>query len=234
MCSYAGFLLRQFLPALAAYAVTPTTAPVFDSSDKYAYAYALVDLDGETGIVPFVRMSNGFPTYNSNFTVKGQTSDLNLNRAPIASVSFAVTADPYEHLAVFTTGFSSDGGGQPPLASYTINPKTGGISSTNGQDTAGVISIDMSYDGKFVALGGGGVRVFNFRGVAPPTILTPLLLPGVQIDQVTWDKADHLYAVSYETQKLCIFNVCGEGGTEIESISIPGVYGNNGIIVVPK
>jgi hypothetical protein len=81
-----------------------------------------------------------------------------------------------------------------------------------------------------------GFQVFNFNGAAVPTKLSSLKLSGIQIDQVTWDKAGHLFALSYEKAKLYIFNVSKKDGVvEIGSpISVPGAYGSTGIIVVPK
>jgi hypothetical protein len=49
----------------------------------------------------------------------------------------------------------------------------------------------------------------------------------VQIDQVAWDKADLLFALSYEAHALYIFNVsAAKGVVQIgEPISEPGLSG---------
>ena len=100
----------------------------------------------------------------------------------------------------------------------------------------GAYALDMSPDGKFVSVGGDGLEVFNFNGAAVPTKLTGLLLPSTRIDQVAWDKSDHLFALSHESHELYMFNVSkAKGVVEIGSpVSVPGAYGLTGIIVVPK
>jgi hypothetical protein len=129
------------------------------------------------------------------------------------------------------------------LASYTISTSTGSISSSNTQDdvpyleVASPNGIDMSYDGKFVVINGNsGFQVFNFNGAALPTKLSPLKLSGIQFNQATWDKADHLFALSYKSAKLYVFNVSkADGVVEIgEPVGVSGAYGLTGIIVVPK
>jgi hypothetical protein len=225
-----------------------TTAPVFDSSDGHAYTFAINGGGGEYGFVPYTRMNNGYLGNNDAFREQDPKLDPNLNYflSPIMA-----RADPHEHLAVVMVQCEYNDsdlqcestGGNPQLASYTINTTTGGISSTNTEDNAPFLEItdpigmDMSYDGKFVAIGGSsGIQVFNFNGAAPPTELAPLMVSGVQFDQVTWDKADHLFALSYEAQELYIFNVsAAKGVLEIGlPIIVPGAYGLTGIIVVPK
>jgi hypothetical protein len=78
--------------------------------------------------------------------------------------------------------------------------------------------------------------VFNFNGAKPPTVLTGLLLPMSQIDQIAWDKADRLYALSYESSELYVYDVTTKGavadaGSPYKST---GSYGVTGLIVVPK
>jgi hypothetical protein len=227
---------------------SPNTAPYFDSSDKHAYSFTQLTQDDEYGFFPFTRISNGYISLNTNFTEKDPKLDPNLT---YFLSPFMATADPHEHMAVVMVQCEYNDsdlaceptGNNPQLASYTIDPVTGGISSTNTEDNLPYLEItypigmDMSYDGKFVAIGGySGLQVFNFNGAAPPTELAPVKISGVQIDQVTWDKADHLFALSYEAQELYIFNVsAAKGVVEIgEPIIVPKAYGLTGIIVVPK
>ena len=217
----------------------PLAPLVLDSSDKYAYSF-LYDLSDFSYFTSFIHMND--LASNPTFTEKDPATDPNLSYylQPRATV-----ADPNEHLAVLMVqcAIGDDAcEGSFQLASYTINPKTGGISSTNTEDNAPWLEItepigmDMSYDGKFVAIGGSsGIQVFNFNGAALPTNLDAVA-PGVQFDQVTWDKADHLFALSYEAQELYIFNVSkAKGVVEIGlPMIVPGAYGLTGIIVVPK
>ena len=226
-------------------AFSPSTAPFFDSSDKYAYGFAQ-DHSGDPMFVSYTRMSNG--SLADNTTNFGQHDPKPDPRLDYSLVAAGATADPHEHLAVFMVqclNESDDGceptGKNPQLASYTISTSTGSISSSNTQDNipyldvASPIGMDMSYDGKFVAINGNsGFQVFNFNGAALPTKLSPLKLSGIQFDQVTWDKAGHFFALSYEAQKLYVFNVsAAHGVVQIgEPTIVHGAYGLTGIIVV--
>lgn len=218
----------------------PYPAPVFDSSDKYAYSFDY-DLSDESHFVSFIHMND--PVSNPTFTETDPAIDPSL---PYVLESYLTAADPHEHLAVLMAQCPlGDDVCEAPyqLASYTINTATGGISSSNTEDNIPYVELaepfgmDMSYDGKFVAVSGTtGFQVFNFNGAAVPTKLYSLKLSGIQIDQVTWDKAGHLFALSYEKAKLYIFNVSKKDGVvEIGSpLSVPGAYGSTGILVVPK
>jgi hypothetical protein len=227
---------------------TPSSAPFFNSSDKYAYSFA-DDQSGNPIFVSYIRVSNGSLADNTtNFGEHGPKVDPSLNYSLEA---FEATADAHEHLAVVMAQceFNDSGlgceptGKNPQLASYTISTSTGSISSSNTQDdvpylqVASPNGIDMSYDGKFVAIyGDSGFQVFNFNGAALPTKLSSLKLSGTQFNQAVWDKADHLFALSYKSAKLYVFSVSkAEGVVEIgEPIGVSGAYGLTGIIVVPK
>jgi hypothetical protein len=225
---------------------TASSGLFFDSSDKYAYGFAQ-DLAGNPMFVGFTRMINGYLSDNSGFSAGGPTPDPSLDYSLLPIMA---TADPHEHLAVvmvqctFPTDWSCEPtGAHPQLASYTVNTTNGNISSTNTQDdvpyldVADPTAIDMSPDGKFVAIGGtSGFQVFNFHGAALPTELGPVRISGVRIDQVTWDNAGHLYALSYGAHKLYVFKVStATGVVQIgEPINIPHAYGLTGIIVVPR
>jgi hypothetical protein len=217
----------------------PLATLVVDSSDKYAYSF-LYDLSDYTHFQPFTDMND--LAYNSAFSLQNPAADPS---SPNYLEPYLLAPGPDEQLAVLLVQCPIGDdvcNGASQLASYTIDPTTGGISSTNTQDNAPTleitpIGIDMSYDGKFVAIGGGsGIQVFNFNGAAVPTQLSPLKLSEVQIDQVRWDKAGHLFALSYESQELYVFNVSTAHGLfQIgEPISVHGAYGLTGIIVVNK
>lgn len=221
-----------------------TTALTLDSSDMYGYAFSQ-EIGGKSDFSPFIRLSHGTLADNTtNFDEHDPKNDPNLDYYLLPIMA---TDDPHEHLAVVMTQCLSNGdescdqtGNNPQLASYTINVTTGAISSTNTEDNipyleTGVLSLDMSYDGKFVAVGGLGIQVLNFNGAAPPSYLATVV-PGVEFDQVTWDKANHLFALSYEAQELYIFNVSKAKGVVKIGLPmiVPGAYGLTGIIVVPK
>lgn len=222
----------------------PYTPLIIDSSDKFAYDFD-ADQRGNPYFVGFYRARNGDLSTNSSFTGGGVFTDPN---PPYYLEPMMMAADPDEHLAVVMFPCYSTSEGECDLypqnlqlASFTIDRKTGDISSTNTEDNAPLTamtwanSLNMSDDGKFVAIGGSGVQVFNFNGAALPINLATVV-QGVQFDQVTWDKADHLFALSYEAQELYVFSVSkAKGVVEIgEPMIVPGAYGLTGIIVVPK
>lgn len=130
-------------------------------------------------------------------------------------------SDPTNHLAVavqpFTNDWVEDGSFQ--LASYTAdNAGTLTTESTySNMPTVLVGNINnywMSPDGKFLAVGGtGGLQIFHFNGAKPITKFTGLLTHQ-RIDQLWWDNAHHLYAISRSAQKLYVFTVRAKGATQ--------------------
>ena len=98
-------------------------------------------------------------------------------------------------------------------------------------------SIAMSPAGNFVAVGGlPGLQISHFNGASPATADGGVLLSKVEIDQVGWDKSNHLYALSYPSGKLYVYTVTSTGITEAAGspYKVPGPYGLTGIVVVPK
>jgi hypothetical protein len=80
------------------------------------------------------------------------------------------------------------------------------------------------------------LQIFHFNGAAPLTTFSSLLLPTVNIDQVKWDNSSHLYALSYESQKIYVFTVTPTNINEVSGspYAVGGAYGITGLIVVPK
>jgi len=70
-----------------------------------------------------------------------------------------------------------------------------------------VTDICMSPSGKLLAVAGTtGLQVFHFNGSNPIKPYTGLLTKN-EIDQVVWDNANHLYAISNKAGKLYVFTV---------------------------
>ena len=70
-----------------------------------------------------------------------------------------------------------------------------------------VTDIAMSPSGKLLAVAGtGGLQVFHFNGDHPITAYTGLLTTE-EVDQLAWDNADHLYAISRAAGKLFVFTI---------------------------
>lgn len=120
----------------------------------------------------------------------------------------------------------ANGVGPGQLASYTVDSE-GNVFSTNTAENmpvspffitgtsfspSGDLFVSWADNGNFASMG-NGVEIYNFNGAAP---LTPnrALLSGTPIDQVAWDKSNHLYAISQSTNMLYVFTVTPTSVTE--------------------
>lgn len=159
---------------------------------------------------------------------------------------YLAAADPYNHLAVAVQPVKGGIGpfdGPAQLAVYTAD--SSGNLTTNStylnmpatlvQPTDGNGSLDywMSPSGRLLAVGGPlGLQVFHFNGANPITHFTGLLTKN-EVDQVFWDNANHLYAISRSAGKLYVFTVTPTSVTQAPGSphSIPGAQYE---IVLPK
>jgi hypothetical protein len=113
----------------------------------------------------------------------------------------AIAADPANHLAAAMNTPFSENSDTFQLASFTINNTTGAIQSTDTYANMPTLqvyptSMDMSWDGMLLAVGGcSGLELFHFNGANPPTAFGPPLPINVCFDHVAWDKSNHLYAI---------------------------------------
>jgi hypothetical protein len=149
-------------------------------------------------------------------------------------------ADPTNHLAVavqpLTGSWANDGPSQ--LATYTAD--TSGNLTTSSTYTnmpavlvGSVVDYRMSPSGKYLAVGGtAGLQIFHYNGPNPITKFTGLLTTQ-QVDQMFWDNANHLYAISSNAGKLYVFTVTSTGVKQApgspHSITTP-----ENLIVLPK
>ena len=131
--------------------------------------------------------------------------------------------------------------GPNQLASYTIDNTTGGIASTNTWQDMPILdsnntNISMSTTGKLLAVFGQGLQLFHFNGANPITAYSDVLLPKVAIDQIGWDKDNHLYALSYSSGELYVYTATPTSIKEVSGspYKAENAYGINGLIVVPK
>jgi hypothetical protein len=206
-------------------------------SSNDTFAYGAMSTQGATVFDAFKRGAAGDLVENTSFNQSGPTPNPSLgNYEP-----WVVAADPANHLAaVVDTPFGDSTTMQ--LASYTINTSTGAVQSTNTYENMPVvegypITINMSWAGNLLAVGGGnGLQIFHFNGAAPPTAYSGVLLPKVEIDQLAWDKNNHLYALSYSAGEMYVYTVTA---TSISGVSgspykVEKPYGLIGLIVVPK
>ena len=129
------------------------------------------------------------------------------------------------------------------MASFKIDNATGGIVSTNTWENmpipaiTGITDLNMSPTGKLLAVFGyPGLQLFHFNGASPITPYSGVLLPTTDIDQVAWDNDNHMYALSYQSQKLYVYTVTPTTITAVAGspYTVTGAYGSHGLIVVPK
>ena len=150
----------------------------------------------------------------------GLTLSGNTARTPTAGsgnfyCTFLTAADPTNHVAISVqqlNGSTWATVGSPQLATYTAGSSghlTTKSTFSNMPSTAVqfVTDLKMSPSGKLLAVAGSaGLQVFHFNGSYPITHYTARLTTG-GIDQMFWDKANHLYAISRSTNSLFVFTV---------------------------
>jgi hypothetical protein len=223
---------------------TTSTVPTTSSNDKFAYGVipTLEVRAPDNPLSVFSKSSNGVFEINSSFSETDPQT--NPDRQWTWSAVFA-QADPNGHLAVLL--FANDEYGDSSsnqLASYTINPSTGAISSTNTysnmpypEENSLTITMNMSPSGELLAVAGyPGLDIFHFNGAAPITHYSGTLLPSIDIDQVKWDQNNHLYALSYDSSELYVYTVTPTSikaapGSPYHLKNAP--YGVIGLVVTP-
>jgi hypothetical protein len=120
---------------------------------------------------------------------------------PMSNASFEPSG-AYQ-LAIYTADSS---GNLTTSSTYSNMPKV---------SVGGVTSISLSPSGKLLAVGGtAGVQVFHFNGANPVTQFTGLL-NGVEVDQISWDNDNHLYAISQSGGKLFVFTITPTSHTPV-------------------
>jgi 6-phosphogluconolactonase (cycloisomerase 2 family) len=130
-------------------------------------------------------------------------------------------ADTSNHVAITVSAmnvytFQADGATQ--IAVYTVDANGSLSTSSTAADMprvaiGNVSDLQMSPAGNYLAVAGTGVQVFNFNGANPMTQLTGLLT-SVPIDQIAWDNANHLYAISKSAGQLFVFTVNSAGASQ--------------------
>ena len=189
----------------------------------------------EAWIIGFKRSSNGELSY------------LNLNpEIPNAAsgsfyLPYLAAPDPTNHLAISlqpTSQDTLDTDGPTVLATYS-GADSGKLTTTSTRENMPVTEVknvnalNASPSGDLLAVAGSsGLQVFHFNGSSPITHYTGLLTTD-EIDQVFWDKSNHLYAVSNSHGKLFVFTVTKTKVSEASG-SPHSVSGLNTLYVVSK
>lgn len=211
----------------------PNNSPVsFIGNNQFAYSSSCYHLS--PSIYGVQRASDG----SLNF--------LNINppfpQAPSGGFycPWRAAADPTTHLAIAMQPFTSNGAVAGPyqLATYTAD-SYGDLTTTSTAanmpkvQVGSVIDYKMSPNGKYLAVGGSsGLQIFHFNGANPITPFTGLLTTS-QVNEVFWDNANHLYAISNTAGLLYVFGGTSAGVTQAPGspYSIPNAQH---LIVLPK
>ena len=143
-------------------------------------------------------------------------SPLNINPSIPAAPSgaycpFFAAADASNNVAISLTPFSVySQAGQPQLAVYTADGSGNltTLSNSTNMPTSAVglpTDLQMAPSSTLLAIAGtSGLQLFHFNGGQPITSYTGLLTTS-QVDQVWWDNANHLYALSRSAGLLYVF-----------------------------
>ena len=149
-------------------------------------------------------------------------------------------ADPTNHLAAAMEPLNSNWGqdGAWQLASYTVDA-SGNLTTKSTYSNmpsvlvGNVTNYWMSPNGKFLAVGGSaGFQIFHFNGANPITKFTGRLTSS-PIDQIFWDNANHVYAISRGAGKLFVWTVTSGGVTRAPG-SPHSIANVQNLIVLPK
>jgi hypothetical protein len=182
----------------------------FIGNNKFAYGADCVKSSAR--IYGFVRSSDG-SLENLNLNAPLPSAPANHNWCPAA-----LAADTTSYLAIPMIPSSGPAGqiGPAQLASYTVQSDGTLITSSTYANmpkvmTADLIGISMAPSGKLLAVAGmGGLQIFHFNGPDPITPYTGLIVKQ-EVDQLFWDNANHLYAISQAAGKLWVFTVTPTG-----------------------
>jgi hypothetical protein len=213
--------------------------PVFAANDEFAYSLDYIPIGSVGPMVEFQRVSTGRLQEVQNF---GRTDPTGLEAGQVLR-PYIMTPDATNHMAMALLGSFSPNDFY--LASYTADD-TGSLTSTNAFADLPVVTglplrLNMSPSGELLAVGSqeygsspGGLQVFHFNGGEP---ITPYgaVLTSVPIDQIHWDKNNHLYALSYSTSKLFVYTITPTTMNAVPGspFTVTGAYGADGLNVVP-
>jgi len=219
---YQSFGINSATGGLAFVGITAAASPVFEKAltfvgnDQYAYSASCYHYYQE--IFGFRRNSDG-----------SLTSITNLGTAPPmpdppsgdAYCPWLAAADTGNHLIVSLTPMNAStfqAAGAAQLAVYTVGSSgdlTSDSTAANMPQVAvgGISDMQMPPAGNYLAVAGAGLQIFNFNAGSPISQLTGLVT-STQIDQLAWDHANHIYAISSSTGKLFVFTVSSSGARQ--------------------
>jgi hypothetical protein len=205
----------------------------FIGNNKFAYSSSCYHFGPE--IIGVQRARDGTLSYLNDFNPPYPAEKSGGFYCP-----WLAAADPTNHLAIAMSPLTPDWGSDGPtqLATYTVD-SSGNLTTTSTYENmpsvlvGGVTNYWMSPSGEFLAVGGSlGLQLFRFNGANPITKKTGLIV-AKEVDQVFWDNANHLYAISRTAGKLWVFTV-----TATSVAPAPGsphtIANPESLIVLPK
>jgi hypothetical protein len=211
----------------------PNNSPVsFIGNNVYAYSSSCYHFGPE--IIGVKRNADGTLSYlNSN-------SPFPAEKSGGFYCPWKAAADPTNHVAIATEPLNSNWGQDGPLqlATYTVGSSGNLITKSTYSNmpsvlVGGVTDYRMSPNGKFLAVGGSaGFQIFHFNGANPVTKFTARLTSS-PIEQIFWDNANHVYAISYQAGKLFVWTVTSAGVTRAPGSPHP-IANLQNLIVLPK
>jgi len=149
-------------------------------------------------------------------------------------------ADPTNHLAVAMQPLTGDWGiaGPYQLASYTVDG-SGNLTTSDTYESMPKVLVGtvndywMSPDGKYLAVGGTtGLQIYHFNEANPITRFTGLLTKN-EVDQMFWDNANHLYAITSTAGELYVYTITSKGVAQAPG-SPHSITAPENVIVLPK
>ena len=160
-----------------------------------------------------------------------------------------LAGDSKNHLAITLYPYQTESDGAMQLASYTVD-SAGNLSTTNKSTDMPTPKIfpeimSISPSGKLLAIAGishggcpgvcgsAGLEVFHFNGASPITAYSKPLTT-VEIDQVLWDRSNHLYALNEPGGKLFVYTITPTSIVEAPGSPFSVPADSNVLIVVPK
>ena len=205
----------------------------FIGNNVFAYSSSCYQFGQE--IVGVQRASNGTLSYISNFNAPFPAEKSGGFYCP-----WLAAADPTNHLAIAMEPLTSNWGQDGPwqLATYTAEASGNLVTNSTYQNMPSVLvgtvsDYWMSPNGKYLAVGGSnGLQIFHFNGANPITKFTGLLTSSL-INQIFWDNANHVYAISQPGNKLFVYTVTSKGVTQAPG-SPHTIERPQNLIVLPK
>jgi hypothetical protein len=209
--AYESFAIDQSTGQLNFIALGPDggtlEGPPMSFTGSNIYAYSSGCYEGSGAIYGYQRNSDGSLSL-LNISPSLPAAPKGDNYCP-----YLAAADTTNHVAVSLTPLNFyTPVGQPQLAVYTQD-NSGNLTTTSTSanmpktTVSSINDIWMSPSGKLLAVAGStGLEVFHFNGASPITPYTGSLTKN-EIDQVFWDNANHLYAISNTAGKLYVLTV---------------------------